>query len=315
MTTVLALRALGLGDALTGIPALRGLRRAHPGARLVLAAPVAIGGLLQSYGIVDDVLDATGLAPLPWIGPPPTVGVNLHGRGPQSHRLLQALCPERLLAFASAEARHLAGPPWPLEAHEVDRWCALVRSAGGHCTAEDLRLPRGTPGTHVVVHPGAASGSRRWPVERWAAVAAQCASLGHHVVVTGIASESRLCAQVAAAHPGIEDASAGHTLPELAALVGSAALVLCGDTGIAHLATSFATPSVLLFGPVSPAHWGPHIDPERHTVLWHPEAGDPVGDPHADAVDPRLARITVDEVVAAATVQLDRLSSPPARPS
>ena len=42
MTEVLVLRALGLGDLLTSVAAIRGLRRAWPGARLVLAAPAAL---------------------------------------------------------------------------------------------------------------------------------------------------------------------------------------------------------------------------------------------------------------------------------
>jgi ADP-heptose:LPS heptosyltransferase len=304
VTTVLALRALGLGDAVTGIPALRGLRRAHPHARLVLAAPAAVGRLLASFGVIDEVLDSTGLQPLRWAGAPPEVAVNLHGRGPRSHRLLQELRPRRVVAFACPEAGFADGPAWPAQAHEVDRWCGLVRWAGGDCSPEDLRLPGRREGSHVVVHPGAASGSRRWPVERWAAVAARLAGRGHEVVVTGVPAEADLCARVAAAHPAIRDACGASSLAELADLVASAALVLCGDTGIAHVATAFGTPSVLLFGPVSPAHWGPRIDADRHTVLWQPHHGDPAGDPHADETDARLLRVQVDEVLAAVDLQL-----------
>ena len=304
MTTVLALRALGLGDALTGIPALRGLRRAHPGARLVLAAPAGVGGFLASFGVVDDVLDTAGLQPLPWAGEPPDVAVNLHGRGPQSHRLLREVRPGRMVAFACPEAGYRDGPPWPAQAHEVDRWCELVRWAGGHCSPDDLRLPGPREGSHVVLHPGAASGSRRWPAERWAAVAAELARRGRDVVVTGVPAEADLCARVTAAHPGVRDACGNSSLAELADLVASAALVLCGDTGIAHVATAFGTPSVLLFGPVPPALWGPRIDTDRHTVLWHPHDDDPVGDPHAESTDVRLMRVEVDEVLAAAEERL-----------
>lgn len=304
MTTVLALRALGLGDALTGVPALRGLRRRWPDAELVLAAPPEVGQWLQSLAVVDRVLPTRGLEPLGWDGPPPDVAANLHGHGPESSRLLLALAPTELVAFACPEAGVDDGLPWPEKGHEVDRWVRLVREAGGFCSAEDLRLgPVGRRGHHVVVHPGAASRSRRWPAERWAEVAAALAAGGRRVVVTGTAPERELCERVAAA-PDVENRCGEDDLAGLDEIVGSAALVLCGDTGTAHLATARATPSVLLFGPVAPAAWGPRVDPALHCVLWRPEASDAPGDPHGDEVDPRLAAISVDEVLVAARALL-----------
>jgi len=306
--TVLALRALGLGDALTGIPALRGLRRAYPGARLVLAAPAAVGGWLRDLGVVDEVVPAAG-PDLHWERPPPDVAVNLHGRGPQSHQALLRLDPGRLVAFACPDAGHVDGPPWPAAAHEVDRWCSLVVDAGGDCGRDDLYLPAPPRRDHVLLHPGASSGSRRWPVERWRALAGHLLRRGRKVVVTGSASEKALCAAVAD-DPAVRDTAGTLDLPALADLVGSASLVVCGDTGVAHLATATGTPSVLLFGPVDPRHWGPVVDLDRHLVLWHPREGDPPGDPHAATVDPRLDRLQVDDV-ARAVDRLERLLSRP----
>lgn len=304
VTRVLVLRALGLGDLLTGVPVLSGLRRRHPDARLVLAAPGGLGRWFTDLGLVDEVLPSSGLAPLSWAGPPPDLAIDLHGRGPESHRLLQSLGPRSLLGFACTEAEHVDGPPWVPEEHEVDRWVRLATWGGIPCSAEDLRLPPdGSRGDHVVVHPGAAAGSRRWPAARWAEVAAALADDGHAVVVTGSRAEAPLCAHVAA-HPGVEDACGADDLPGLSRRVGRAALVLSGDTGPAHLATAHATPSVVLCGPVDPAHWGPRIDRHLHRVLWHPRPGDPTGDPHADELDSRLARTTVTEVLDAARVLL-----------
>ncbi|WP_324278587.1 glycosyltransferase family 9 protein [Blastococcus brunescens] len=78
-------------------------------------------------------------------------------------------------------------------------------------------------------------------------------------------------------------------------MVAAARVVVCGDTGVAHLASAYRRPSVVLFGPVSPALWGPPARPQ-HVVLWH---GDGSGDPWGADLDPALRRITVDEVIEA----------------
>jgi ADP-heptose:LPS heptosyltransferase len=147
------------------------------------------------------------------------------------------------------------------------------------------------------VHPGASAPARRWPAERFAAVARAERRAGRHVVVTGDPSERALALRVAQL-AGLDDdtALAGRTsLLELAAAVAAAGRVCSGDTGVAHLATAFATPSVVLFGPVSPAQWGPPVGNPCHRALWAGRDGDPRG----STADPGLLRITVDQVVAA----------------
>ena len=113
-------------------------------------------------------------------------------------------------------------------------------------------------------------------------------------------TNEHLCAEVAARAGLSEDAVlAGCTdLLELFAIVAGAAVVVCGDTGVAHVATAVGTPSVVLFGPTAPAQWGP---PEGrcHRVIWKGARGDP----HGSTVDPGLLRIRVDDVVA----ELDRV--------
>jgi len=319
--TVLVLRALGLGDTLTGVAALRGVRRAWPGRRVVLAGPAQPAAWLARLGVVDDVLPAHGLDPLAWgWSGSGHVAVDLHGRGPQSHRVLQATRPDRLVGFACAEAGH-AGPEWDDAEHEVLRWCRLVRSAGGECGPDDLRLAPPVPaprrGRHAVVHPGAAAGSRRWPADRWARVAARLAALGLDVVVTGSAAERELCARVcagarsaAAGAPRIDDVSGQLDLAALADVVATARVLTSGDTGVAHLATALGTPSVTLFGPTSPSTWGPVVDQESHLVLWHGDPGSP-GDPHASRLDPALAAVTVTEAITAVELLLGREPAAP----
>jgi ADP-heptose:LPS heptosyltransferase len=213
------------------------------------------------------------------------------------------------VAFECAEAGFHDGPAWEDGEHEVDRWCRLVRSAGCRCGREDLAIElrdsetaAGVASSPVipspaVVHPGAASAARRWPADRWAGVVSGLSARGLPVVVTGTAAEGALCAEAAAA--GALDLSGRLSLEELAQTVATASVVLCGDTGVSHLATALRRPSVLLFGPTSPASWGPGIDPGLHRVLWHDEVPTE-GDPHATVTDSRLQAITVAEVLQAA---------------
>lgn len=328
---VLVLRALGLGDTLTGVAALRGARRAWPGARLWLAGPRGAGEWLRSLGVVDEVTPTAGLrAPITWTGSD-HVALDLHGRGPRSHRLLAATRPAEMVAFAcpgfswrAFDGRAFEGPPWMPEEHEVERWCRLVRSAGGVCGAEDLRLDLGAdrgaedlgldvgadrdrPG-EVLLHPGAASASRRWPPERWAQVAAALRAQGRAVTLTGGPAERGLCEHIAAHAPGAQVTAGALDVPRLARRVAGAALLVCGDTGVAHVATAVGTPSVLLFGPTPPAQWGPSIDPHEHVVLWHGVPGH-AGDPHGAALDAALARISAGEVLDAVAALLDRAES------
>ncbi|PRX48597.1 ADP-heptose:LPS heptosyltransferase [Prauserella shujinwangii] len=307
MAVTLALRALGLGDLLTAVPALRALRRATRGDRLLLAAPDVLGPLAALSGAVDEVWPTSGLGALRPPPEPPALAVNLHGSGPQSSADLLGTRPARLITHWHPDVPEVAGPPWRAEQHEVVRWCRLLEWHGIPADPRDLSLPpppapSPAPGA-VVVHPGAAYPARRWPAERFAAVARELAAAGHDVVVTGGAGERALAARVAAL-AGLPSGAvlAGETdLTGLAALVSAAALVVCGDTGVGHLATAFGTPSVLLFGPTAPARWGPPADP-RHVVLW---AGG-TGDPFAAHPDPGLLRLTEKDVLAAAWPLLTR---------
>ncbi|WP_242900713.1 glycosyltransferase family 9 protein [Actinomadura terrae] len=304
------LRALGLGDMLTAVPALRALRRGMPGARITLAAPPVLAPLARATGAVDDVL------PLDGLGVPPPAGrvdvaVNLHGRGPESHRLLAGLAPGRLLAFACADAPHTGGPDWDPDEHEVDRWCRLVTAYGFAADRADLSLPvpaeaSPAPGA-IVMHPGAAFPARRWPAERFAAVAAALADGAARVVVTGGPDETSLARRVVrlARLDETADLSGRTSLPELAALVAGARLVICGDTGVAHLATAYRTPSVLLFGPTSPSRWGPPPDRAEHRVLWTGRTGDP----HGREPCPGLLEISADVAVEAAEKTLAHTAS------
>jgi ADP-heptose:LPS heptosyltransferase len=287
---LVVLRALGLGDFLTGVPALRALAAAFPDHHRVLLAPAWLEPLVALLrGAVDEIADVEGRAAVPAALPAAArdadVAVNLHGRGPQSHAALRATAPRRLVAFGSG------GPQWRAGEHEVLRWCRLLAESGipADPAALDLDAPAGVEHHGAtVVHPGAAAPARRWPVERWAAVVRAERAAGRPVLLSaGPGEETEALAVAAAAGLPADGVRAGGTLADLARLVAGAGRVACADTGVAHLATALRVPSVVLFGPTPPAEWGPPPDRGRHRVLWAGRRGDPNG----PAPDPGLLEI------------------------
>jgi ADP-heptose:LPS heptosyltransferase len=313
LPTLVVLRALGLGDLLTGVPALRGLRAAFPDHARVLAAPAFLTPLVRLLdGAIDAVVDVdfrTAVGALPSVLRGADVAVDLHGPGPQSHAALLALHPGRLIAWHDPDGWR-DGPVWRDHEHECARWCRLLMATGIAADADDYLLgqhPDCVPAEFAgvtIVHPGASAPARRWPVERWAAVVRHEIHRGSEVIITGTSTEAELAKEVAAqAGVGGQRVVAGRTdMDELAALVSAARRVVCGDTGIAHLATAFATPSVVVFGPTSPGRWGPPPN-GHHVALW---AGS-TGDAHAEHPGPGLLAITVDDVTNALDTLPDRV--------
>jgi ADP-heptose:LPS heptosyltransferase len=298
--SIVVLRALGLGDFLTGVPALAALRARYPDDRIVLATSRPLEPLARASGLVDEVLHAGELEPIRC--DPPDVAVNLHGSGPESHRVLLGVRPRALVAFANAEVVETAGfPLWRANEHEVDRWCRLLHEFGIPADARRLRLPpleKVRPPEAAVgatlIHPGAKSGSRRWPAERWADVARGQARSGHRVAISAGPGEEGLARRVAslAGLPG--SAVIAAPLLEMAAAVAAARMVACGDTGVAHLATAYGTPAVVVFGPTPPWLWGPPMW-HPHIALWSGRRGDPL----AEGPDAGLLLIEPEEVLSA----------------
>jgi ADP-heptose:LPS heptosyltransferase len=298
---LLVLRARGLGDFLTAIPAYRALAENFPRHRCILAAPAALTSLARLCRYFDGFLPFDALRALPPRLGRPDIAVNLHGPDPASHRILLETRPRRLLTFAREDgAGSLAGQAWRPREHDVERWCRLLAAYGVRANPYclDIPAPRILPSTvrgATLLHPGAGAGARRWPAERWVALARHEQAAGRQVIITGTLREQPLTRAIAAGAglPGSAVHAGRTTLRGLVALVAAAGCVVSGDTGVAHLATALATPSLTLFGPSSPFEWGPPPYRPWHRVLWHGHIGDPDG----ERPDPGMLEITVPEVI------------------
>jgi ADP-heptose:LPS heptosyltransferase len=296
---LLVLRALGLGDLLVAVPALHAIQRSFPDHRLLYAGPAWLADAVKLVGGYE-LLPLRGLDDvLPIPGGGVDIAVNLHGKGPQSTALLQAAGPRAIMAHRGSG---LDGPEWVEDMNERLRWARLVQWHGIDADPRDgaLNMPSvATPfPAATVIHVGAAFASRLWPAERFALVARRLSESGHRVIFTGSAGERPrardICRQ--AGLPGTAVLAGRLELREFAACIAEARLVISADTGAAHLASAYARPSVVLFGPVGPDRWGP--PPGPHVVLTRDALRR--GDPFADSPDPALLGVTVDDVLSAA---------------
>ncbi|MCM6775408.1 glycosyltransferase family 9 protein [Nocardia sp. CDC159] len=309
MAVVLVLRARGLGDLLTAVPALRALRRARPRDHIALAAPLRLEPIVDLIASVDEMVPTADPESMRWDGEAPELAVNLHSGGAEGIVELAKTNPARILTYRNPAFPDLDGPDWQHDMHDVDRWCHLLESDGIAADRRNLGLvPPVAPTSHrdcVAVHVGAGSPARRWPPERFAAVVRHLLVQGREVVLTGDEFERDIALSIAARAglPAQQVLAGRQSLLEVAATVAEAALVVCGDTGVAHLATAFGTRTVLLFGPTPPSRGGPppHLL-NRHIVLWAGRTGDHDG----AATDPGLLEIGVDEVIQAVDKQLTK---------
>jgi ADP-heptose:LPS heptosyltransferase len=123
---------------------------------------------------------------------------------------------------------------------------------------------------YIVMNPNASDLllERRWPVEHALAAVGELVTLGHQVALIGAVNErlfvqdlhDRLAPDV---REKVANTAGSLTLGQLIALIDQASCVLTNDTGPMHIAIALRRPTVCLFGPVNPEHYGqkvPHVE-------------------------------------------------------
>jgi heptosyltransferase-1 len=161
----------------------------------------------------------------------------------------------------------------------VQPW--LPEDPAAEAWADEILPPvANSPG--VLINPGAGWGAKRWPVERYAAVAQGLVERGCRVLVNAGPGEEPL-AEVIARQTGGAATPLACSLAQLVALTRRLALAIAGDTGPLHLACALGRPVVGIYGPTDPARNGPFgtqfivlrspLSRRDHTRYQTPEAG------------------------------------------
>jgi len=130
-------------------------------------------------------------------------------------------------------------------------------------------LPLSSIQPTALINPGAGWGAKRWPVERYAAVAQGLIARGFRVLVNAGPGEQPL-AEVIASQTGGAAVPLTCSLDRLIALTRRITLVVAGDTGPLHLACALGRPVVGVYGPTDPSRNGPFAT--RFKVLRSPQS-------------------------------------------
>ncbi len=120
-------------------------------------------------------------------------------------------------------------------------------------------MPRRIRGEHVVLHPGAGSPDKQWPVERFVELATRLKQLNIPVrVVLGEVELERLPRSALATFESLAEVSRPVDYLALLQSIQDARAFVGNDSGPGHLAAIIGVPTISLFGPASnPAVWSP----------------------------------------------------------
>jgi heptosyltransferase-2 len=280
-----------VGDAMMTIPALRQLRRLFPDAHITLATRAWAEGLFADSDFLDDlqVHEGSGLRSVvqqvrQWRKRNFDLAVLL----PNSLEtaLVASLARVPLRIGYATDGRHallthpLALPEWRESKHEVFYYLKIVAelewlakqeqsflgtqpdgslevSEARKSTARDFLRARGVREGNLLVAlcPGSInSRAKRWPAERYAALADRLIDeLGAQVLLVGANAEAAVSQEVSGQMRSQPLILTGQTnLAELVATLSLVDLLVTNDTGPAHIASALGRPTLVIFGPTNP---------------------------------------------------------------
>jgi len=295
---ILVIRTDRLGDVILTLPMLSLIREWYPGAHLAMMLNRYTGGIVRGNpslnAIIWDDFD----------GRPAQTEELLRTLRAQHFDTAFVVHPTPRLAWLVARAgiRERIGTGYRLYSflfnrriyehrkdarfHELEYNLHMLRAIRPGFTAEgiaprfDIRIdPAARSAIHkrlgsisadralVVLHPGSGGSTRNWPAERFVQLASLIAEqAGYQLAVTGGKGEGELVRMVGNAGKTDLIFAGSLSLPELAALLVEARVVVGNSTGPLHLAAAVGTRVVGIYPQItamSPARWGPYTERKR----------------------------------------------------
>lgn len=271
-----------MGDVIHAIPTAAALRARFPDARIDwLVDPRYVAMLEMVRGLDSRIAMNTRrlggtlatLRDLRSVGY--TAAIDLQGLL-KSAVLARAAGAERTIGFASHHLRERTAGPFyshhvdPQESHVIYKNLTLLGPLGSrdvrvmfpleipHSSVADSVRTRFDGSPYAVINPGAAWPNKRWPVDRFGALAALLRDrFGLRSLVLWGPGEQPLAQQVSDTSSGAAEPAPPTSITDLFAIARHARVLISGDTGPLHIGGAVGTPLVALFGPTRAERNGP----------------------------------------------------------
>jgi heptosyltransferase I len=284
---ILIVKPSAIGDIVHTLPVFNLLRRKWPTAHISWLVGSAFADLLRGHPQLDEIImfDRKRFG-RGWYDPREAIRLAKFLFGLGRHRFdlvidLQGLHRSGWMSFFThapirvgfANAREFAHLFYThrvkvpsIEQHAIERYLAVTDALG--CGREPVEFHFVTDekdraqvdslvagvGKFAVLLPGTNWVTKRWPVEKFAAMVQPLRQrFGLASVVAGGSDEIELAKQI----PADVNAVGKTSLRELVALLERAELVIANDSGPMHIAAALGKPLVSVFGPTNAVRTGP----------------------------------------------------------
>ncbi len=267
---ILVLHHLLLGDTLMVTGLIAKLRAQHPDARIEMTVAPAFAPLYERrpYGVIAHPFDPRDLGALRPLLSAPRIDLAILPADNRWSWLARGLGARWIVGIAGDRPARKNWPVDELVPYSVAP-TAFVETAAelvpgpppAPFRSRDWPAPatgvsKGVGGDYAVLHVGASSRLKLWPVPRWLELARWLENRGLAVLWSAGPGEAAIIDAIDPAGTRRRLSGTG-TLADLWQLLAAARVLVCPDTGIAHLGRIIGVPTVTLYGPGSAVICGP----------------------------------------------------------
>lgn len=288
---ILVIKLTMMGDTILLYPAVKALKEKFSNAKLTILCSKVNIDIVEMWDFVDEIIvfEFDKFFRKPWV-----ILLQIFSLWRKNFDLAvdfeQWFRITPIIAFISSkykvgfrtpkQLRHYLFDNWVLHIkgkHEVECFCDIVKTLGVEVKDKNLFL-KIVPEVKkkikdilnhydiqekkfVIIHPGCGIHGyyRQWDIDRYAIVAEYIRSkYGYKIVLTGSKDDIKLSKEFRKFYKkDYLDLIGKTTLQELIALVSLTKFILCGNTGVLHIAAALSIPTIAIHGPTDPKKWGP----------------------------------------------------------